>query len=107
MYTFFGRLVMRKATIQRSPILKNVKVTTEHRDAAIQNSSSHCMIADAIKEAYPKFTYVAVDVQTIRISDPEKGLRYIYLTPRVCQHALWLFDQGRKNKELVFTLRGA
>jgi len=52
------------------------------------------MIAEAIKKAYPKATYVSVDLQTIRFTDPDKGLRYTYLTPRTAQQGIVQFDQG-------------
>jgi hypothetical protein len=92
--------------VARSPILK-VTVTSEIIESAIRGSSSHCMIADSIKAQYPKFTRVAVDLQTIRMTDPVKGLRYIYLTPRISQQGLVLFDEGKRIRSFQFTLRGA
>lgn len=68
--------------------------------------SSHCMIADALKAALPDATHVSVDLQTIRFSDPRRGLRYTYLTPRTAQVALVNFDQGRKVEPFTFQLRG-
>lgn len=98
---------MRKAKgVQRAPVI-DCEVLAKHRDEAIRNSSNHCMIAEAIKEAFPQYAHVSVDLQTVRFSDPEKGVRYIYLTPRICQIALVLFDRGKKNKEFKFRLRGA
>lgn len=98
---------MRKAKgVQRAPVI-NCEVLAKHRDEAIRSSSNHCMIADAIKEQFPQYSHISVDLQTIRFSDPERGVRYIYLTPRVCQIALVLFDKGKKNKEFKFQLRGA
>lgn len=38
---------------------------------------------------------MSVDLQSIRFSDPSRGLRYVYLTPRIAQEALILFDEGR------------
>jgi hypothetical protein len=90
----------------KSPVLR-VNVTKELRDEAVKSNSSHCMIAEAIKEAYPLLNHVSVDLQTIRFSDPAKGLRYIYLTPRACQEALVLFDEGVASKPFRFILRGA
>jgi len=57
----------------RSPVLK-VAVDRPAIDIAIRNDSRHCLIAEAIKLAYPKFTHISVDLQTIRFSDPEKKI---------------------------------
>jgi hypothetical protein len=46
------------------------------------------MIAEAIKQAVPRATNVSVDLSTVRWTDPEKKLRYTYLTPRAAQIAL-------------------
>jgi hypothetical protein len=54
------------------------------------------MLAEAVKEAYPDATRVAVDLQTIRFSD-NRGRRYTYLTPRLAQVALVKFDQGSQT----------
>lgn len=72
---------------------------------AEQRDSSHCMIADAIKKQMPEASYVSVDLQTIRWTDSAKGLRYIYLTPRVAQVALVKFDQGMHTEPFSFQLR--
>lgn len=74
-----------------------VTVITVDKDVAaqaVEQSSSHCMIAEAVKAALPDARYVSVDLQTIRYSDPRVGLRYIYLTPRRVQEALTHFDMG-------------
>src|SRR5262245_57512785 len=65
-----------------------VRVTDELIETALPKNSEHCMIADAVKIAFPGAKGVSVDLATIRFSDPEKGLRYIYLTPRIAQTAL-------------------
>lgn len=86
-----------------SPQLK-VELTREGIDAAKERDSSHCMIAEAVKTAFPGAAYVSVDLQTIRFSDPEKHLRYTYLTPRTAQIALVNFDQGRTPEPFAFRL---
>lgn len=91
---------------KRAPLL-NVAVSREIIDNAIRNSSSRCVIADAIREQYPQYTHIAVDLQTIRMSDPEKGLRYVYLTPRIAQQVLVMWDKGERMRPFVFVLRGA
>jgi Fe-S-cluster formation regulator IscX/YfhJ len=62
---------------------------------AEKESSSHCMIADAIKRQLPNARHVAVDLQTIR---------FTYLTPTLAQMALLDFDDGPARSALC--LRG-
>lgn len=71
-----------------------VEIDQENIDRSQQRSSSHCMIADAIKVQHPGVSHVSVDLQTIRFTDPKKGLRFAYLTPPAAQRALVMFDQG-------------
>lgn len=70
-------------------------VTAEIITNAVQRDSSHCAIADALKAAVPTARSVAVDLQTIRFTDPDSGRRYIYLTPEWAQNFLLDFDQGK------------
>jgi len=84
-----------------------VPVEQDIIDAATRKSSSHCVIADAIKRHYPRAYKVSVDLQTVRFSDETKGLRFTYLTPRPAQQALVLFDRGDKIPPFQFRLRGA
>lgn len=83
----------------------NVRVDTETIEDAIPRDSSHCMIAEAVRTAFPAAKNISVDLQTIRFSDPERGLRYTYLTPRVAQLALINFDMGIKPDPFFFRLR--
>lgn len=90
---------------KKSPRLL-VEITQEHIDTSIPRDSGHCMIADAIHAVVPDATFIAVDLQTIRFSDPATGLRHIYLTPRRGQEALVKWDQGIKPQPFSFQLRG-
>lgn len=45
----------------------------------------------------PNASRVAVDLQSIRWTDAERGLRYTYLTPRLAQLKLLQFDQGDED----------
>lgn len=74
---------------------------------SVARNSGHCMVAEAIREHFPKAKFIAVDIQTIRFSDMEKKERYTYLTPRGAQHAIIKFDQGIKPEPFEFRLRGA
>lgn len=82
-----------------------VTVTRERIDQATQRDSGHCMIADAVRDAVPDASAISVDLQTIRWTDSAKGLRYIYLTPRVAQVALVKFDQGIPTEPFSFRVR--
>ena len=73
-----------------------IRVTQQIIDTAVPKDSNHCMVADAIKAALPEAASVTVDLQSVRFSDPSRGLRYVYLTPRIAQEALILFDEGMK-----------
>jgi hypothetical protein len=84
-----------------------VSVSEAEIDGAIKGDAFRCMIVRAIQVAYPKYIHVTVDLQTIRFSDPARGVRYVYLTPRIAQAALVLFDQGKKVRPFKFHLRGA
>lgn len=93
-----------KAHNPRAPRVK-VIVTKEQIEDSVERDSSHCMIAEAVKAAYPNAKKVSVDLQTIRFSDPEKRSRYTYLTPRRAQVALVQWDQGIKPEPFDLTLR--
>jgi len=89
----------------KAPQVK-VRVAAEDINKAIPKHSGHCMISDSIKRVYPQYTHVATDIQTIRFTDPTKGLRYTYLTPRMAQSALLSFDQEIKPEPFEFSLKG-
>jgi hypothetical protein len=95
----------RKPARPRAPRVA-IAVTSRHIETNITRDSSHCMIAEAIRSTVKNATSVSVDLQTIRWSDPEKRLRYTYLTPRIAQINLIKFDQGIKPEEFAFHLRG-
>lgn len=91
----------------RTPRAPRVKVNIESDliRASIKADSSHCMIAEAVRAAYPDARAVSVDIQTIRFTDRAKGLRYTYLTPRIAQVPLIQFDQGIFPEPFSFSLR--
>ena len=85
-----------------------INVTRENIDEAIRSSSSHCMIADALKDTLAlraiRFGKVGVDLQTIRYSDLKQKVRYVYLTPPIAQAALTAFDGGIEIAPFAFIL---
>ncbi len=95
-----------KKMYPRAPALE-VTVTKEQIDHAVRGDSSHCMIGDAISQQYPWAEFVSVDLQTIRLTNRAKALRYVYLTPRLCQRLLVEFDQGINPDPFRFKLSGA
>jgi hypothetical protein len=96
----------RRVTKPRGPQL-TIELTKELIETAKRRDSSHCMIAEAIKEAYPSAQRISVDIITARFSDPDRGLRYTYLMPRRAQVALIDFDQGNEVETCRFRLRNA
>lgn len=82
-----------------------VSVTAKHIDDAVPKDSSHCMVADAVRDAFPSATSIAVDMQTIRFTDPKKGLRYAYLTPRDVAVGIVEWDEGILPTPYGFWLR--
>lgn len=112
----YGNLVRDKI----SPAIK-VVVTAELIAKAVaaggRCNAFHCMIDDAVEEGYNlrdkkgvlkrAASYGRTDLQTIRVSDLDLGLRYWYLTPMIAQKALLAFDRGEEVKPFSFILREA
>lgn len=82
-----------------------VRVTLERIEDSKLRDSSHCMISESVRDSVPWAMNVSTDLQTIRLSEYDKRLRYTYLTPRNAQLALVEFDQGRNPEPFEFTLR--
>lgn len=80
--------------------------TPEIIEQAIPKDSGHCVWADALQKAVPNAKRISVDLQTIRYTDPDRGCRYTYLTPRTVQVDLVNFDQGIKPQPVTVSLRG-
>ena len=69
-------------------------ITQDLIDEATRQDSGHCVIADAIKSLVKGASNVSVDLATIRWTDREAGVRYVYLTPIPAQQLLLSFDYG-------------
>lgn len=87
-----------------SPTL-NLEITKEIYDRAVRANSHACIIADAIKEQYPEFSSVDVNIATTRVSDRKRGERYIYLTPTSAGEQVLAFDQGWIQPEKSFPIK--
>lgn len=94
-----GAIKTARAPTGRVTITKEIIAEAKPRD------SGYCMVAEAVKVAFPYGTGVAVDIQTIRFSNPNTGLRYVYMTPRAAQIALVNFDQEVLPEPFSITLR--
>jgi hypothetical protein len=86
---------------------RRITVTQEILDRACRANAHRCMIAEAIKEQVPGAQRVAVDLRTIRWSDPKKGLRYVYMVPPIAADALIRFDKGMSLRPFRFRLANA
>lgn len=82
-----------------------IEITEENYKRAVTAASGACIVADAIKAAYPQFTTVKVNVATIRVTDPETGEKGTYLTPPSVGQTLLYYDQGWDEKKLPKKLR--
>lgn len=81
-----------------------VAVSADVIRKAMPRDSSHCMIADSLKLAFPKCS-PGVDLATMRYSDRASGVRYTFLTPPSVQDALIKFDQGESVEPFTFKLQ--
>lgn len=98
---------MKTQEIGHIPTL-SIPVSAEMIENGIERQSNHCIIAEAVKAKHPTFKHVAVDLQTVRATDPAKGERYVWLTPRPVQTLIVQFDAGlrKRLKPFRFTLKG-
>ena len=97
-----------KPKMMMAPRSPRFWVTVDQKtiDDSIARNSSHCMIADAVKRTAPWASSILVDLQSVRMTDKARGLRYIYLTPRHAQLALIDFDRGVKPRAFKMSLGG-
>ena len=95
-----------KLRTPKSPSFRVVVTETLIEHSKVRDSS-HCMISEAVRDAYPDAKSISTDLQTIRFSVPARRLRFTYLTPRVAQLALINFDQGKLPKPFEFRLSKA
>lgn len=84
--------------VGKRPTQLTVRIRPEHISEAVARDSNKCAIAQAIKDAYPRFSRISVDIATIRVSDGTRGLRSMYFTPPVLQKFILNFDQGDKSQ---------
>jgi hypothetical protein len=89
-----------------SPTLE-ITISDEELQTARSSNSGGCLIADALKRSYPHLTHISVDMATIRVTDRDRGARFIYLTPADAQHVLLAFDQGWPNPTNSLVIRRA
>lgn len=84
-----------------------VDVTQDVLTNAVLGNSNRCAVAVALQRRFPSATHVTVDIHTMRLSIPENGKRYIFLTPGRVQQYIFDFDEGKSIKPFSFHLRKA
>ena len=84
-----------------------INVTEDDINRALPRNSRHCMIEFGIEHDVPTARRVIVDIQTIRWTDPTRGLRYTFITPAKVLALMLAWDEGHKPKPFSFRLRGA
>ena len=72
----------------------SIPITPEAWTKAKRANSAACLIADAARTTYPHLTGWVVDMAQIAATDPERGVRYHWITPQPAQDLLLAFDQG-------------
>lgn len=77
-------------------------MTQKEIDEGTRTDSGRCMISEAIKRAYPEAANVLTDLQFIRVSWPERGIRAMYPTPPLAQVNLYKFDEGMQPEPFEF-----
>lgn len=86
----------------------SIYVSEEAIKSAIIGLSGHCMITKGIRETAEingyKWVRISSDLQTIRFSDLDRRLRYVYLTPPGVAEMLSYFDLGIKPDPFTFVL---
>lgn len=85
------RVVMGKKSLR-------VNITRADIEQGIERDPNCCVIACAIKREHPELSHVSVDLATIRATDKEKRLRYIWFTPPSFQGVIVATDQGLRKK---------
>lgn len=83
-------------TGQKKKTRRIVTVTQEHIDRATPCDSSYCAIANAVKDSLPYAQRVNVDLQSIRFTHRDTGVRYTYFTPPAGQAYLLALDDGNR-----------
>lgn len=83
--------------IGERPRQLTVDIKPHHIKDGIARDSRKCIIAEAIRESHPDWTHIAVDVATIRATDPQRGIRSVWITPLALQRIILAVDQGDRK----------
>jgi hypothetical protein len=100
-----GQAMPELKKLHRVPRL-DFMVLERHMDEAQKNHSVKCMVAEALKEAYPHFSNVKVDIHYMRFTDAEREERYIVPTPVPVGVVLYKWDEGVRLPEFRVYTRG-
>jgi hypothetical protein len=91
---------------------KPIKVTQEIIETAIPTESGHCMVSDGVRPVAmlagmrigKSKNAILTDIQTIRLTDLNTRIRYIWFTPRWVAERILQFDKGVKPEPFTFRL---
>jgi hypothetical protein len=98
----------RPARRRRPPQQTIVSISAEALSAVTAGSmGGERIVAAAIRSVRPEVRNVAVDLGTIRWTDPETGRRMTFTTPVVVRNALFALAGGATPAPLRFRLRRA
>lgn len=79
-------------------------VTQADIETGLRNNSYHCAVSQAIARTLPDAKFISTDIQTIRFSLAELGVRYVFLTPPKVQEYVAAFDAGDSLQPFSFIL---
>src|SRR5580765_4816226 len=83
---------------------RRVEITQEDIDSARKNTSHACMIAEAVKRAFPELKNISVDVQSIRGTLKEENKRYVWFQPKIGQINIDNWERGIEVVPFSFML---
>ena len=90
---------------RKTQVTRVVNVTAEDIRDAEKEMSTTCMVARAIKREIVGSSHLLVDIQTIRFTMMDEGIRYVYLTPPEIQDYIVAFDAGDPIQPFTFKLQ--
>ncbi len=107
--TLFGPVAPPRPARRRQPPKQTTVTIGADAIAAVMagRTDGERVIAEAIRAARPEVRNVAIDVGTIRWTDPKTGRRVTFDTPVAVRNALLGFDRGATLEPFRFRLGGA
>ena len=102
----FGPAIAARPTRPRQPLKQTAVPVSAEAIAAVTGGGidGERLIAAAIRAARPEVRNIAVDLGTIRWTDPKTGRRVAFATPRVVRDALLALAGGAVPQPFRFIL---